>query len=54
MKYSVDFAVRGYYAVDVEADSIDEAVEKASKKINEVNFGRLEDATFEDIDVSVG
>ena len=42
MKYIVSVAVDGRVDVEVEANSFEEAKEKASNEVCEINFGNLE------------
>ena len=43
MSYSITMRVEGRYNVEVEAESLDEAIQKASDAVCEANFGELED-----------
>jgi phosphomannomutase len=47
MKYYVTYAISAYYVAEVEADSLEEAREKAGDKYYEADFG---DATDIDAD----
>lgn len=49
-KYTVSYAVRGYYDIEVEADSREEAENKAKEVLWDGNFGDLIDPTSEFID----
>ena len=49
-EYSFGFKVTGYYTVNVEAESYEEALEMARNEICEVDFGYLEDIDSEIID----
>ena len=42
MLYSVMMHVEGRYIVEVEAGSLDEAIQKASEAVYEDDFGKLE------------
>lgn len=42
MKYAVSMRVRGYYTVEVEAESLEEAKKLAEQAWSEVDFGELE------------
>ena len=43
MKYNVVMRVVGFYPMEVEADSVEEARAKACNEICEVDFGMLQD-----------
>lgn len=47
--YSVDFAINGYKSVEVEASSFEEAAEKAEQRINEEDFGALEEICYQQV-----
>ena len=49
-KYYVTYAVRGYFDVYVEADSLEDAKNKANDMVNEADFGQLIDPDSEMID----
>lgn len=42
MKYTVSMRVRGYYSVDVEAESLEEAKKLGEQAWSEADFGELE------------
>ena len=43
MKYYIKYAIDGRYVVEVEADSLEEALDKADEKYCNADFGALED-----------
>lgn len=47
MSYSITMRVEGRYNVEIEADSLDEAIEKAIDAVCEADFGELEDIDSE-------
>lgn len=47
MKYYVRIAVEGRVEVEVEADSFEEAKEKACNKVYDMDFGELEDIDWQ-------
>lgn len=47
--YSVDFAVNGYKSVEVEASSFEEAERLAEQRINEEDFGALEEICYRQV-----
>ena len=50
MKYTVTYAIRGYFDVELEASSEEEAKEKAEKIVNETDFSNLIDPQPEMLD----
>jgi len=46
MKYTVGVAVDGRVYIEVEANSFDEAADKANDMVCEINFGRLENINW--------
>lgn len=51
MKYYVKFKVEGRYTAEVEADSVEEAKEKAKLVVFDADFGVIEDVDYEPISV---
>ena len=49
MKHYVTFKVEGRYIAEVDANSIDEAREKAANAFSDADFGELSDIDGEDI-----
>lgn len=49
--YNITYRVEGYFEVEVEANNIDEAQEKADISMNEADFGALKDSTAETIGI---
>ena len=49
MKYYVTYKVEARYIAEVEADSIEEARNKASEEFSDADFGVAEDIDGEDI-----
>ena len=43
MKYTVSFLIHGYQYIEVEANNVDEAQEKAQKIHDECNFNNMDE-----------
>ena len=53
MSYSITMRVEGRFNVEVEAESLDEAIQKASEAVCEADFGELEDIDSEYISAEI-
>lgn len=52
MKYYVDFRVKGYYSLEIEATDYEQARDEANVLLCDIDFGGLEDIEWEPISVN--